>query len=247
MSFGRTEADSVFSIEFSVSERVYCPAVLLVVDWRYEIVMRTALFLVLVLVSAGFALGQRANDDEHCPTIGLNGPLTAVRAGETVAFSVGISKEADPKKIRFRWSLSGGELVSGQGTNHITAKILRDTVATVKVSGLDSVCKDTADFKLKVGAKKVSPILFDEFGKVKNKLLRKRIIALLDALKSNPGAKGYVLSYGSSAKVKKREDLIRSMVAGEASRVVLVERGTEPDLRTRVWIVPAGADSSRLN
>jgi hypothetical protein len=143
--------------------------------------------------------------------------------------------------------VENGTVSTGAGTREISVTVSGKTKATVEVGGLDQACGKSASSEIRYGNVKPSPILFDEFGKVKDSLLQKRLTALGETLDQNTGAQAYFVNYGSEKDVEKREASIRSMFGGNASRAVFVTGGVEKDVRTRVWIVPPGAETSELN
>jgi hypothetical protein len=75
-----------------------------------------ALF-VLTFFAPSVGLGQVV---KKCPTIWIEGPTTEVEAGTSTVFTArltGLSATTQPK---FRWKLSAGTIMSGQGTASIT-------------------------------------------------------------------------------------------------------------------------------
>ena len=206
---------------------------------------RTLLVIISVLAAAIAVAGQTGTED--CPTLSMSGPVAAVKDGDSAVFSVTVAGKADQNKLSYQWTVENGTISAGTGTREITVAVSGKTKATVEVGGLDEVCGKTASITARYGDLKPSPILFDEFGKVKDNLLQKRLTALGQTLEQNAGAQAYFVNYGSSKDVEKREAAIRSMFGASASKAVFVNGGVEKDVRTRVWVVPSGADTSQLN
>jgi hypothetical protein len=87
-----------------------------------------------------------------CPTVGVQGKVTVANKNETLAFTT----KADADFTRYKWSVDGGRVISGQGTPAILVRIDRSmrvgegmgVTATVKINGLPdgSLCSDTASF-----------------------------------------------------------------------------------------------------
>ena len=213
--------------------------------------MKTFRLMILVLSAIQFSIAQTENFNENCPTIAVSGPLMGIKTGETASFSVSISSETDAKKVQYVWTVEGGNLVSGQGTNRITAEISGDAVATIDLKGIQKGCSGKASFTVAAGEVKSSPIFFDEFSKVKDKLLERRIAAFADALSNTPGANGYLISYGPESQVRKREESITGLLSAHgrvvSTRIIFTRGGDEKEVRTRVWIVPSGFDAAELN
>lgn len=189
---------------------------------------------------------------EDCPSVFVVGPLVSVNDGDSAVFSVSVDGDVKRDKIGYEWSVDNGQISSGAGTDEITVVVSGKPTATVKVAGIDEGCNSTVSLAARYGGTDKSAIFFDEFGKVKDKLLEKRIAAMTDALRRNPTTTARIISYGSADAVSKRESEIRNLAARSARaidplRIVFVNGGVEKDLRTRVWIVPSGVDAESLN
>ncbi|REJ75288.1 MAG: hypothetical protein DWQ47_07320 [Acidobacteria bacterium] len=192
--------------------------------------------------------------NEDCPTIGITGPLVPVKDGDSAIFSANLGEDVDLKKVNFEWTVENGSITSGQGTSEIAVSVSGEPTATVRVSGLDDDCDAEVSLKARYGDIEPTPVFFDEFWKVKDKLLERRVAALKSALRRNPSVSVKIISYGPAIEVERRERRVRDLLADtstgptpDASRVVFANGGTETDLRTRVWVVPSGANADGLN
>jgi hypothetical protein len=210
-----------------------------------ENMQKTLSVLILILASAAMGVGQTGAED--CPTIGVSGPVAVLKDGDSAVFVVIVAGKSVPSKLTYRWTVENGSITAGASEREVTVTVSGKTAATVEVGGLDAACGKTATAEVRYGNVKPSPILFDEFGKVKDNLLQKRLSALGDMLEQNAGAQAYFVNYGSAKDVEKRESSIRAMFGANASKTVFVNGGVEKDVRTRVWIVPPGAETSELN
>lgn len=204
--------------------------------------------LLLFFAFSTSVMGQVVSSREDCPTIGIAGPLTAVKDGQTAIFTANVSGKFDEKKVGYKWEVQNAEIASGQGTKEITIKISGKPTVTVNVSGLEEGCNGVVSLTALYGDIKPTPVLFDEFGKVKNKLLGRRIAALLDTLRRNPDSHAEFVSYGTSKDIQDREQAIRKLTSGaDPALMVFKNGGTEKGIRTQVWIIPAGADAKKVN
>jgi hypothetical protein len=150
--------------------------------------------------------------------------------------------------VTYDWSVDKGTIVEGQGTPVITVSTegLVDTTVTasVVVGGLCETCPGE-DSETGVVAGIIEPILIDEFGPLANDDVRNRLDAFFVELQSNPNDTGYIINYGPPRQVAARERLIRNHIDFRnfpASRIVIVNGGDEPQIRTRLWRVPVGAE-----
>lgn len=189
-----------------------------------------------------------------CGTLSINAPPSSVNPGETLTFSAEING-GDQQGVTYNWSVDKGEIISGQGTSSITVSTngLSDesVEATLNTSSNDAACvcnlsrSETGNV---VGLP--TPRLFDEFGNVANNVVRGNIDNFITELQNNPGSQGYVLNYGTAAQVRRRENLIRNQFELRGyplSNIVFVNGGVESEIRTRLWIVPQGADPSQID
>ncbi|NNE67877.1 MAG: hypothetical protein HKN33_15040 [Pyrinomonadaceae bacterium] len=189
----------------------------------------------------------------NCSELTVSGPAAVVQPGSTMTFTANVTG-GDQQNLNFNWSVDKGSIVSGQGTQTITVggtdALEGQTIrATVDMTSDCEVCKRSAS-DTGVVATKPKPVLIDEFGKLANNDLKARIDNLYINLQSDPTATGYIINYGPAREVARREKVIRDHIAFRSldpDKVVLVNGGVEDTIRTRVWVVPAGADSSTIN
>jgi hypothetical protein len=190
----------------------------------------------------------------NCGSIEVSGPPAVVESGETMTFTASISG-SDGQEYSYNWSVDRGEIISGQGTSTITVSTdgLEDTTVNASVTATSSAencsCElDGSDSG--VVAPKPQPRLFDEFGNIPNNDVRERLDAYFIQLQNEPDATGYIVNYGSARQITARENLIRNHMRLRnlpSDRIVFVNGGVEPQVRTRLWVVPAGADASTVD
>ncbi len=191
----------------------------------------------------------------NCPdSISVSEPAVAVAAGENLTFTANVNG-GDQDSVSYNWSVDKGTIVEGQGSPTITVNTsgLDNTTvtATVEIGGLCDACDDNQASGSGLVAGTPDPIFIDEFANIPNDDIKARLDAYAASLQSDPSAVGYVVNYGSSRNVGRRETLIRDYLVQnrgiDASRLVFVNGGVESGTRTRLWVVPAGADPSSVN
>jgi hypothetical protein len=83
----------------------------------------------------------------HCPKIRVETSFISVIDGYPMIFTSKISG-AGKRKLRYRWTVSGGEITEGQGTTEIKVDTLgyqgEKIKATLKIIGLPKGCKTRA-------------------------------------------------------------------------------------------------------
>jgi len=185
----------------------------------------------------------------ECPTVSVTGPSSTVQPGETMTFTANVSGGSQDTPT-YNWTVDKGTIVEGQGTPTITVSTegLTDTTltATVDIGGLCASCPQTSDSETGVIAGRPTFRETDSFGPLANDEVRARLDAYFVELQNDPSAQGYIINYGPARQVTAREKLIRNHIAFrkfDASRIVIVNGGEEPEVRTRLFVVPQGADA----
>ena len=82
-------------------------------------------------------------------------------------------------------------------------------------------------------------------GDVANDQVRAEIDNLFIRLQNEPSSTGYILTYGSSRDVARREKLIRDHIRlrrYDSSRVVLLNNPDGSEIRSEVYLVPQGVE-----
>lgn len=79
-----------------------------------------------------------------CPIISITTPASFVKAGKVVIFTADV-KENSKRKLTNNWTISGGEIIEGQGTRRIKVKTMPEMTdsnltTTVYIGGTDPVC-----------------------------------------------------------------------------------------------------------
>jgi len=100
------------------------------------------IFFVLLLSVNGRA--QKKVETVTCPNIFLSGPAGVVNPGEVGNYNLTFKRLNLWARYTFNWSVKGGELVEGQGTEHARVKRGASTVTvSVTVSGQPKGCPST--------------------------------------------------------------------------------------------------------
>lgn len=156
-------------------------------------------------------------------------------------------------RIKYAWSVYNGKIVSGQGTPTISVSTdsLAETInATVNIEVLPDGCEMEASTSGLI-CECIQPYLIDEFSKISDEDTKARLDNLLISLQSDPSVTGYIINYGSTKENSKREKLFKDYIFNikrqNESRIKFINGGKEKEIRTRFWIVPAGANPSTID
>lgn len=203
--------------------------------------MRFAILTFLLLILAfGSVAAQDSRPD--CPAISVTGPAGIVQPGEEVSFIVNTDQASKKYDLRYHWSTSIGEIVSGQGTSSFRVKWPGGgtLTATVEIKGLPAGCPTTAS---ETGAFTIchTPILVDEFGRLPKKDIEARLTKFYSELSNNQNSQGYIINYGTDTEIAAREKFRHF----DRSRITLVRGGPHESgkVYTKLWRVPPGADN----
>ncbi|HXG85870.1 MAG TPA: hypothetical protein VNI84_17755 [Pyrinomonadaceae bacterium] len=186
-----------------------------------------------------------------CPTVTVTGPSDVTTPGGTLTFTANISGES-PTSTTYDWSVTQGEIISGQGTPVITvqsssAMAGQNIVASVRIGGgnLCATCGATSQETAAIQGLPES-VLFTTIGVAPNDEVRGILDNYFVELQNNPTDQGYIIVSGPARAATARERLIRNHIRFrnfDASRITIV-RGTEtPEVETRLYRVPAGAEN----
>lgn len=184
----------------------------------------------------------------ECPSISVSGPSSAVKTGERMTFTANVSGGTQTGAT-YNWTVSSGSIVEGQGTPSISVDTTglsgQQVTATVNVGGLCADCPREYQASGTV-EEPVNPLpnKIDEFGALQNDDIKARADNLAVALQNDPSATGTIINYGTPAQVRRREALMRTYLTVkrgiDASRLTFINGGTG-DIKTELWVVPAGA------
>ncbi len=183
-----------------------------------------------------------------CPTISVTGPSDVTQPGSTMTFTANTSGGSQ-ESVTYAWTVSQGEIVSGQGTPVITVQTTpemagQNVVATVTVGNLCTTCtENTAQTTAGIASIPVATP-FTEFTAATPDEIKANLDPFFSELSNNPSAQGYIINYGTDKEIAKREKDIRAAIRFrkfDASRVTFLRGGDKgTGIRTVLYSVPAG-------
>ena len=198
----------------------------------------------------------QANKISLCPTLSLTGPAGIPKPDEPISFTANLSNEAEKYNLKYKWTVSGGEIIEGQGTS--TSKVLQkelggNLTVTIEIIGLPKDCANTASETAGTDCSFPIPKLIDEFTDSIAQKDKTRFDKIATDVKGDPTTQLYVLAWhfknSPQETVKRKEqDIFDSLTAAgiEKDRITLVFDFAERE-SIQFWIVPAGATPPTLN
>jgi hypothetical protein len=187
---------------------------------------------------------------EVCPNISIVGPDT-VTVGQPITFSAEVNGGTPGATPVYNWTVTPGQITSGQGTPTITVSSGslggRDVRATLTVNGYSGL-NCAASFSTPVQTERLKPRQFDEFGNIARDDEKARLDVFASELQANPGAQGYIIIVGGQpGEAQRRAANAKTYLVStrglEASRIVTLTGRTGGDMRVQFWLVPAGAEA----
>jgi hypothetical protein len=186
-----------------------------------------------------------------CPPIDVTGPSGVTNPGDTMSFTASVSGNAS----NYNWSVSQGEIISGQGTPSITVQTTRDmqggnVTATVNAT----VDRGTGCDACQVTDSETAPVAgiptgtVTEQGPGTDDEVKAYVDGLYVSLNNNPDARGYIINYGTNAQIARREAQIRKAIAFrkyDINRITMVRGGESSTgtILTKYYVLPAGAET----
>ncbi len=191
---------------------------------------------------------------EVCPNISVSCP-TPGAPGAPATFSADISGGTPGRSPAYNWTVTGGRIISGEGTSSITGDTTglsgSELRATVEVAGYGPRCSASCATAIPKPPPPPPPVgtPFDEFGPIPRADEKARLDNFAAELQSNPTAQGYIIVYAASnarpgtalRHGQFAKDYLVSVRGIDAARIVTVDGGKRGTATVRLWIVPAGA------
>ncbi|HEX3559243.1 MAG TPA: hypothetical protein VHU19_08560 [Pyrinomonadaceae bacterium] len=188
-----------------------------------------------------------------CPNITMSCP-DVQQAGAPITFTASMSGGTAGVTPVYNWKITGGKILSGQGTQTITVDTSglagQPIGATVEVAGYNLECRASCQSSVPAPP---NPTKADEYGEIQRDDEKARLDNFAIELQNNPGAQGYIIAYGGRNKRygtgQQRGDRARDYLTRtrgmDASRIVVLDGGMREAGSTELWIVPPGAAPPR--
>ncbi len=217
-------------------------------------------FFVSTILVLTFCVGTftQTSETSPCPTISVMGPAGIPSPDEAITFTLSLSKETEKFNLKYNWTISGGEIIEGQGTQII--KILEPKIftgesfrATVEVIGLPKECGTvTASETLAIDICNLKRQV-DEFSIPASQIDKARLDNLLIEIHNNPLAVAYILEKFErktsqnvvERKIQKITDYLIKEKGIEKDRFVISTAISDENL-TQYFIVPPGASPPEI-
>jgi hypothetical protein len=213
----------------------------------HRVIQILSVSLLLTLASA--ANGQTPST---CGIVDIDGP-SEVEPGTPLALKVKVTS-IHTTKPEFKWNVSVGTIVGGQGTEQITVDTVglggQDLTVTVELSGVPLGCKGSASKTTKVKSQPmVCGLAFDQYGDISFEDEEARLDNFAIQLANQPLTGAQILasagqeSYEGEAaeRLARAKSYLVDVREIDPGRIVTVECGFSKHLNVQLIVVPVGA------
>ena len=186
-----------------------------------------------------------------CPSVSVGEPSGVTNPGSDMTFTANVNGGNSDTAYTYNWTVSNGTITSGQGTPQITVATTREmaggnVMATVTVTGTAACpCNVPASGTGSVASTPIATLV-DDFGATPADDLKARLDPFFSELQNNPSSSGVIINSGTDREVAKQLANIRKAAkfrGYDLTRVNFVRGSSEPGTRTRLFIVPSGAEA----
>ena len=185
-----------------------------------------------------------------CPQIDVYSDSLGFYENGNVSFSVPTGDLKSVENPEFKWKVSAGEIIEGQGTNKIKVNLknseTKRVTAFAEVGGLPLPCEKVGFLTIDVSSKAYQ---VDHAERYNYSDLSARMDNLAITLSSYPTAKGYIIVYASrKGGTKNMERAIQSIkniykfMKRDMSRITIVRGGFREYDTVDSWILFEGAE-----
>ena len=181
-----------------------------------------------------------------CPltSVNVSGAPNVLQVGETATFTA--TADAGGQTINYNWSVSGGEVVSGQGTSTLTVRATApgSITATATATANDPTCTASGSATVEVPTPPTAREI-DRYGRLNRNAEKARLDNVAVTAQNEPNARILIIATGrNNAAIRARLQFARNYLVNtrgiDAGRIETRSGGTGTD-ETVIWLVPAGA------
>lgn len=184
-----------------------------------------------------------------CPHVYASGEVFMLRLVQPLAFNVTLYDGDPAVRPTFRWTVSHGRILGGQGEEKITVGELdaspKVLTASVEVFGLPAGCVSRRAAATGIG---VVPYMFDDYENIRIGDEKARLDNFVIRLQQEPELVAYVVAYGGrrGPRNEARNRAVRAVnyLTGarglEPERVQAVDGGLRESLHVELWLSTRG-------
>jgi hypothetical protein len=216
--------------------------------------MRRFIHCLALLAFATISLAAIATPRQsaaQCPTVTIECPAGIALPRDPLTFTANINGGDINIQPTFKWTISAGTIISGQGTPTITVDTTGleggSVTVTVEISGTSALtagCHITANCTRQIAGCVLTHRKFDEYGDISSKDEKKRLDTFAIQLENEPGMLGILVVYGgrrakrgdAEARANRAKDYLVAKHGLGAERILTVTGGNIEESTVELWI-----------
>ncbi len=187
----------------------------------------------------------------YCPLIDTNRSMYVWDINRPLKFGIWIREDKTKVVPTFRWTVSSGEIMNGQGTSDISVKLpksqYQSITATVEVGGYSPECQTRATV-ISTSSLTKFPYKFDGYGNIGWEDEEARIDNYAISLMVEPTLQAYVIIYGgrhgrrgeAQARAARAKGYLTKQRGINRERITIINGGYREDLTIELWLNPRG-------
>ncbi len=207
------------------------------------------ILLVTLTLTSASAMAQTAT----CGIIDIEGPSQA-DPDKPLAFKVKTTGIVHTTNPEFKWKLSAGAIMTGQGTSEITVDTAglggQEVNVVVELAGAPPGCKGVASKTVQLKLPSPTGCAFDSYGDIKFNDEMARLDNFAIQLMNQPLSSGHILMFAGQVTFERETEERLSRAKShlvetrevDPNRIVTVDCGFSTEMTVQLWVVPLGAN-----
>ncbi len=209
------------------------------------------LLTILLFIYSSQLFGQ---ENSVCPAIKMISPEKMAKVDGIMIFSLS-SEQLNNKDLEYKWGISAGKIVLGQGTTGIAVEMNPDlegitVTATVEIKGLPEKCKSEflGNGEVEVNQRPQIGHPLNRYEKLQWSDERNRLEGVFMDLRSDPTATGYLIfqikdDSDMKSVLERQKKILKSLRQSKISQCRLVFKIVKSGIyQTTHWIIPQGVE-----
>src|SRR4029077_19563748 len=205
---------------------------------------------VAVFLLATFIVST-AQSSDRCQILSVESSAQA-DAGTSIVFSAKLNTVVPTPKPEFKWQITAGTIVAGEGTSSITVDTSglggQSIEATVSVSGISTLCSTSATQSVAVLSPPPCGMAFDEYGHIRFAYEKARLDNFAVQLFNYKDATGYILAYAgkqtynseASERLLRAKNYLVRVRHMDPARIITIDGGYQEEFIVTLIVVPPG-------
>ena len=163
-----------------------------------------ALLIVFTLLT--FASGIAAESSQPCAQISIES-VTKVDPGTPIVFSSRVNNISSTESLTYRWQVSVGTIMAGQGTSSMTLDTTwlggQTITVTVEVLGDQTHCSTSKS--VVINPPPLPECAFDSYGDIRFSDEKARLDNFAIQIQNQPTSRGALITYAGNPRIKERQ------------------------------------------